>query len=65
MDKLLFDAKCSRCDIVSEIDFIKRFGEVETKDIAENWLFKSFEGFVHKCEICNIETIFRPVTLIK
>ena len=64
MDKQLFDARCKRCDSINEIDFIERFGE-GSPESANDFIFRSKNGFVTICPKCGMETIHEPVKMIK
>lgn len=68
MEKLLFDAKCKRCDSINTIDFANRFNNgIETaKENADYFMMKFIDGgIVADCPKCKIRTIHEIVTLIK
>ena len=61
--KLIFEARCLRCQSLNEIDFNERFGE-STTEIANRWIWDLHEGFLNKCPKCERNTIHCPVDLI-
>jgi len=68
MDKLIFEAKCRRCNSINLIDYIERFngGVGSTKESADYFIMKyTADSFIVNCPKCGIKTVHEVVTLIK
>ena len=66
--KLIFEAKCMRCDKIIAVDYDERFngGKEGTSEVdANRLLYDCLSGFTYKCPDCKKDCIFQPVTPVK